>query len=62
MHHVPEWRKCPVGKVATTKANFSHKSFIETVFSHGNDANKTLLACQGYFYEDSPSGIDGASG
>ena len=49
-------------KVATTKAKFAHKSFLETVFSHGNDAKKTLLACQGYFYEDNPSGIGGASG
>ena len=27
---------------------FAHKSFIETEFSHGNDAKKTWLACQGY--------------
>ena len=49
-------------KISTTKANFAHKSFIETEFSHGNDAKKTWLACQGYYYEDNPSGIDGANG
>ena len=46
----------------TTNANFGHKSFIETEFSHGNDAKKTWLACQGYYYEDIPSGFDGANG
>ena len=49
-------------KISTTNANFAHKSFIETVFSHGNDAKKTLLACQVYYYEDNSSGIDGANG
>ena len=49
-------------KISTTNANFAHKSFIETEFSHGNDAKKTWLACQGYYYEDNPSGIDGANG
>ena len=49
-------------KFSTTNANFAHKSFIETEFSHGNDAKKTWLACQGYYYEDNPSGIDGANG
>ena len=48
--------------VSTTNVNFTHKSFIETKFSHGNDAKKTWLACQGYYYEDNPSGIDGANG
>ena len=49
-------------KISTTNANFAHKSFIETEFSHGNDAKKTWLAFQGYYYEDNPSGIDGANG
>ena len=49
-------------KISKTNANFAHKSFIETEFSHGNDAKKTWLACQGYYYEDNPSGIDGANG
>ena len=48
-------------KISTTNANFAHKSFIETEFSHGNDAKKTWLACQGYFNEDNPSGIDGSN-
>ena len=51
-----------VEKISTTNANFAHKSFIETEFSHGIDAKKTWLACQGYYYEDNPSGIDGANG
>ena len=49
-------------KVSITNANFDYKSFIGTEFSHGNDAKKTWLTCQGYFYEDNPSGIDGANG
>ena len=49
-------------KISTTNANFANKSFIETEFSHSNDAKKTWLACQGYFYEDNSSGIDGADG
>ena len=49
-------------KISTTNDNFAHKSFIETHLSHSNDAKKTWLACQGYFYENNPSGIDGANG
>ena len=52
----------PCTKISTTNANFAHKSFIETEFSHSNDAKKTWLACQGYYYEDNPPGIDGANG
>ena len=46
-------------KISTTNANFAHKSFIGTEFSYGNDAKKTWLACQGYYYEEIPSAIDG---
>ena len=49
-------------KISTTNANFAHKSFIETELSHGNDAKKTWLACQGFYNEDNPSGIDSANG
>ena len=49
-------------KISTGNANFAHKNFIETEISYGNDAKKTWLACQGYYYEDNPSGIDGANG
>ena len=49
-------------KTSTTNANFAHKRFIETEFSHGTDAKKTWLACQCYYYEDNISGIDGANG
>ena len=47
-------------KISTTNANFTHKSFIETEFSYGNDAKKTWLACQSFYYEENPSAIDGA--
>ena len=49
-------------KISTTNANFALRSFIETEFSHGNDAKKTWLAFQGYFHEHNPSGIDWANG
>ena len=49
-------------KISSTNVNFAHNSFIETEFSQSNDAKKTWLACQGYYYEDNPSGIDGANG
>ena len=49
-------------KISTTNDNFARNSFIETEFSHGNDARKTWLAFQGYYYENNPSGIDGANG
>ena len=47
-------------KILTTNANFAHKSLIETEFSYSNDAKKTWLACQGYYYEENLSAIDGA--
>ena len=47
-------------KISTTNANFAHKSFIETEFSYGNDAKKTWLTCQAYYYEENLSAIDGA--
>ena len=46
-------------KISTNNANFAHKSFIETEFSYGNDAKKTWLACEGYYYEENLSAIDG---
>ena len=49
-------------KILTTYTNLAHKSFIEAEISHGNDAKKTWLACQGFYYEDNPSGIDSADG
>ena len=49
-------------KISTTNANFAHKSFIETEFSHGDDAKKNWLACQGYYYEDNPANVDGTAG
>ena len=49
-------------KFSKTNANFAHKNLIETEFSYGNDAKKTWLACQGCYYEDNPSGFDGANG
>ena len=49
-------------KISTTNANFAHKSFIETEFSHVIDAKQTWLACQGYYYEDNPANLDGTAG
>ena len=49
-------------KTSTTNANFAHKSFIETEYWNDIDAKKTWLACQGYYNEDIPTGIDGANG
>ena len=49
-------------KISTTNANFAHKSFIETEFSHGIDSKKTWLAYQGYYYEDNPANMDGTAG
>ena len=44
-----------------TKAPYTIQSFIETEFSHGADAKKTWLRCQGYKYEPNPAGIAAAS-
>ena len=49
-------------KISTTNANFAHKSFIETEVSHGKDAKKHWVACQGYYYEDSPANMNGTAG
>ena len=35
--------------------------FIETEFSHGSDANKSWLKCQGYEYEADPTGVPAAT-
>ena len=37
----------------------AHKTFTETEFSYGNDAKKTWLASQGFYYEEKSSDIDG---
>ena len=34
-------------KISTTNANFAHKSFIETEFSHGNDAKENMACLSG---------------
>ena len=44
--------------ISNTNGNYAHKAFIETEFSSGTTAKKTLLACQGYYYEDEPAKID----
>ena len=35
-------------KISTASGHYAHKSFIETEISHGTDATKTCLKCQGY--------------
>ena len=47
-------------KISSANGHYAHKSFIETEFSHGTDAKKTWLKCQGYEYEANPSGIANA--
>ena len=46
-------------KKSTTNANFGHKSFVETEFSNSIHVKKTWLACQGNYYEENLSAIDG---
>ena len=38
-------------KISKANGHYAHKNFIETEFSHGADAKKTWLKCQGYEYE-----------
>ena len=47
-------------KISSANGHYAHKSFIETEFSHGTDAKKTWLKCQGYEYEANPSAIANA--
>ena len=35
-------------KISFANGHYAHKRFIETEFSHGTDAKKTWLKCQGY--------------
>ena len=49
-------------KLSITNDNFAHKSFDETEFSSGKDAKRTWLVCQGYYFEENPSAINGAGG
>ena len=44
-------------KISTANGHYAHKSFIETEFSHGTDAEKTG---QGYEYEKNPDTIPAA--
>ena len=42
-------------KISNANGNYAHKSFIETKFSHNNDAKNTSLASQGYSFEENPA-------
>ena len=48
-------------KISSANGHYAHKSFIETEFSHGSDAKKTWLKCQGYEYEADPTGVPAAT-
>ena len=48
-------------KISTANGHYAHKTFKETEFSHGTDAKKTWLKCQGYEYEENPSTIPTAT-
>ena len=39
-------------KISNANGNYAHKSFIETEFSHNQDAKNTWLACQGFSFEE----------
>ena len=47
--------------ISSANGHYAHKSFIATELSHGADAKKTWLKCQGYEYEPNPAGIAAAS-
>ena len=42
-------------KISSANGLYAQKAFIETEFSHGQDAKKTWLGCQGYLYESDPA-------
>ena len=44
-------------KISNANGNYAHKSFTETKFSHNKDAKATMLACQGFSYEENPGAI-----
>ena len=46
-------------RISTNNANFAHKNSIEIEFYCGNDAKKTWLAFQGFYYKENPLAIDG---
>ncbi|XP_075253281.1 uncharacterized protein F54H12.2-like [Convolutriloba macropyga] len=48
-------------KISSANGHYAHKSFIETEFSHGSDAKKAWLNCQGYDYEADPTGVPAAT-
>ena len=48
-------------KISSANEHYAHKSYIETEFSHGTDAKKTWLKCQGYEHDPNPAGIAAAS-
>ena len=48
-------------KFSSANGHYAHKSSIETELSHGMDAKKTWLKCQGYEYEADPSGFPAAT-
>ena len=47
-------------KISNANGNYAHKSFIETEFSHNEDAKNSWLACQGYSYEENPGTLSTA--
>ena len=47
-------------KISNANGNYAQKIFIETEFSHNEDAKNTLLACQGYSYDENPGTLSTA--
>ena len=48
-------------KISSPNDHYAHKNLIKTEFPHGSDAKKTWLKCQGYEYEDDPTGVPPAT-
>ena len=44
-------------KISSANGIYANNSFVETKFSHSNDAKATWLACQDFSYEDNPGAI-----
>ena len=42
-------------QISSSNGNYAHKAFLETEFSHNQEAKNTWLNCQGYCYEKTPN-------
>ena len=42
-------------QISSSNGNYAHKAFLETEFSHNQEAKNTWLNCQVYWYEKTPN-------